>query len=222
MSEIIRLLIVDDHNIVRKGLCSLLTSKYGIEVIGEAENGLEAVEKARIFQPDVILMDMMMPVMTGLEAIIEIRKEDPNAKILVLTSFGDDAQITAAIKAGALGYLLKDSSPDELIHTIRSVHMGTFSVPAEMLQALISSEPQVESKRILTKHNLTDRELDVLRELARGSSNQTIADTLFVRTTTVRSHVRSIFQKLDLSNRTQAALYTLEHGLFSDEPDDPQ
>ncbi len=222
MSEIIRLLIVDDHNIVRKGLCSLLTSKYGIEVIGEAENGLEAVEKARIFQPDVILMDMMMPVMTGLEAIIEIRKEDPNAKILVLTSFGDDAQITAAIKAGALGYLLKDSSPDELIHTIRSVHMGTFSVPAEMLQALISSEPQVESKSILTKHNLTDRELDVLRELARGSSNQTIADTLFVRTTTVRSHVRSIFQKLDLSNRTQAALYTLEHGLFSDEPDDPQ
>ena len=222
MSEIIRLLITDDHNIVRKGLCSLLTSKYGIEVIGEAENGLEAVEKARIFQPDVILMDMMMPVMTGLEAIIEIRKEDPNAKILVLTSFGDDAQITAAIKAGALGYLLKDSSPDELIHTIRSVHMGTFSVPAEMLQALISSEPQVESKRILTKHNLTDRELDVLRELARGSSNQTIADTLFVRTTTVRSHVRSIFQKLDLSNRTQAALYTLEHGLFSDEPDDPQ
>lgn len=214
MSELIRLLVVDDHTVVRKGLCSLLTSKYGMEVVGEAGDGLEAVEKARETHPDVILMDMMMPEMPGLEAIIEIRKEDPDARILVLTSFGDDAQITAAIKAGALGYLLKDSSPDELIHTIRSVYMGTFSVPAEMLQALIS-EPQDEDEKIPAEHDLTERELDVLRELANGSSNHDIADTLFISTTTVRSHVRSIFQKLNLSNRTQAALYALENGLVT-------
>ena len=219
-NEMIRLLIADDHTVVRKGLCSLLTSKYGIEVVGEAENGIEAVEKAREFQPDVILMDMMMPEMTGLEAIIEIRKEDPDARILVLTSFGDDAQITAAIKAGALGYLLKDSSPDELIHTIRSVYMGTFSVPAEMLQALLT-EPKDEDEKIPAEHDLTERELDVLRELARGSSNQDIADTLFISTTTVRSHVRSIFQKLHLSNRTQAALYALESGLVTKDQQDP-
>lgn len=220
MSELIRLLVVDDHTVVRKGLCSLLTSKYGIEVVGEAEDGLEAVEKARETHPDVILMDMVMPKMTGLEAIIEIRKEDPDARILVLTSFGDDAQITAAIKAGALGYLLKDSSPDELIHTIRSVYMGTFSVPAEMLQALLS-ESQDEDEKIPAEHDLTERELDVLRELARGSSNQDIADTLFISTTTVRSHVRSIFQKLNLSNRTQAALYALESGLVTRDQQDP-
>jgi len=220
MSELIRLLIADDHTIVRKGLCSLLTAKYGIEVIGEAENGLEAVEKAREFQPDVILMDMMMPVMTGLEAIIEIRKENPEARILVLTSFGDDVQIIAAIKAGALGYLLKDSSPNELIHTIRSVYMGTFSVPVEMLQILMS-EPQVESEKLPPGHDLTDREMDVLRELSRGSSNQAIADKLFVSTTTIRSHVHSIFQKLNLSNRTQVALFALELGLFSDDHDNP-
>lgn len=212
MSEMIRVLVVDDHTVVRKGLCSLLTSKYGIEVLGEAADGVEAVEKARELQPDVILIDLVMPRKTGLEAIIEIKRDDPGAKILVLTSFSEDAQIAAAIKAGAMGYVLKDASPDELIHTIQGVHMGKLSIPASMMQVVMAKSD--ETGQTTRDDELTDREVDVLRELARGRSNQEIAKVLGVSTTTVRSHVSSILRKLKLENRTQAALYAIDIGLI--------
>lgn len=214
MTDLIRVMVVDDHTVVRKGLCSLLTAKYGLEVVGEAADGVEAVDQARDLQPDVILMDLIMPRKTGLEAIIEIKKENPRARILVLTSFSEDAQIAAAIKAGAMGYVLKDASPDELIHTIHGVHMGKLSIPAEMMQIVLaeSTDKPDKGSRDL---ELTTREIDVLRQLAAGQSNQEIADALGVSTTTVRTHVSSILRKLDLENRTQAALYAIEHGLTS-------
>lgn len=208
----IRLLIVDDHTVVRKGLSALLTSKYNMEVIGEAADGVEAVDEAARLQPDVILMDLVMPRKTGLEAIIEIKKENPRARILVLTSFDDDAQIVAAIRAGAMGYVLKDASPDELIDTIRGVYRGNLSIPVEMMQVVLAGSSE-EPGEGTTHDILTARELDVLRQLALGRSNQEIADVLSVGTTTVRTHVSSILRKLGLENRTQAALYAIESGL---------
>lgn len=215
MAELVRVLVVDDHTVVRKGLCSLLTTKYGLEVVGEAADGVEAVDMASKLQPDVILMDLVMPRMTGLEAIIEIRKENPRARILVLTSFSDDAQIVAAIKAGAMGYVLKDASPDELIHTIRGVYMGNLSIPAEMMQLVLTGPPE-RVEEGAPGSELTAREMDVLRELGLGHSNQEIAAALSVSTTTVRTHVSSILRKLELENRTQAALYAIQAGLMED------
>jgi NarL family two-component system response regulator LiaR len=216
MSDLIRILVADDHTVVRKGLRSLLTAKYGLEVVGEAADGVEAVDQARELQPDVILMDLIMPRKTGLEAIIEIRKENPQARILVLTSFSENTQIAAAIKAGAMGYVLKDASPDELIHTIQGVHMGKLSIPAEMMQ-IVLAEPTDKTDPGSLETDLTSREIDVLRYLASGRSNQEIADMLGVGTTTVRTHVSSILRKLNLANRTQAALYAIEAGLTTSE-----
>lgn len=216
MSDLIRLLVVDDHTIVRNGLCSMLTARYGLEVVGEAADGVEAVDKARETQPDVILMDLVMPRKSGLEAIIEIKKENPGARILVLTSFSEDAQIAAAIKAGAMGFVLKDASPDELIHSIQSVHMGKLSIPADMMEIVLADradKPETKS----SETDLTAREIDVLRNLALGRSNQEIGDALGVSTTTVRTHVSSILRKLNLENRTQAALYAIEAGLTAPE-----
>jgi len=214
MKQLIKVLVVDDHTVVRKGLCALLTSKYDIAVIGEAADGVEAVEQARDLQPDVILMDLMMPRKDGLEAILEIKEENPDARILILTSFSEDVQIVAAIKAGAMGYVLKDASPDELVHAIHSAYMGKLSLSIDMLQ-LVMSEPESVSPKLDLEAALTLRELDVLRELAHGSSNQEIADSLAISTTTVRSHISSILRKLELNNRTQAALYAIEAGLVS-------
>ena len=214
MEQLIRVLVVDDHTVVRKGLISLLTSKYDIEVIGEAADGLEAVEKARVLNPDVILMDLMMPRRNGLEAIIEIKRENPDARILILTSFGEDVQIVAAIRAGAMGYVLKDASPDELVHTIHGAYLGKLTLSTKMFELVMSDLAGLSSKPNL-EALLTAREVDVLRELARGSTNQEIADTLHVSTTTVRSHISSILRKLQLNNRTQAALYAMNTGLVS-------
>jgi DNA-binding NarL/FixJ family response regulator len=216
MSDLIRVLVVDDHTVVRKALCSLLTTKYGLEVVGEAGDGVEAVDKADKLQPDVILMDLVMPRMNGLEAIIAIKEENPRARILVLTSFSDDAQLVAAIKAGAMGYVLKDASPDELIHTIRGVYMGKLSIPAEMMQAVLAESSDRAQEGDPT-NELTAREIDVLRQLALGRSNHEIAKALSVSTTTVRTHVSSILRKLELENRTQAALYAIEAGLTGSE-----
>lgn len=216
MPDLIRVLVVDDHTVVRKGLCSLLTTKYGLEVVGEAADGVEAVDKASELQPDLILMDLLMPRKNGLEAIIEIKKENPRARILVLTSFSDDAQIVAAIKPGAMSYVLKDASPDELIHTIRGVYMGKLSIPAEIMQVVLA-ESSAQLEEGVPGNDLTAREIDVLRQLALGRSNQEIAAALSVSTTTVRTHVSSILRKLDLENRTQAALYAIEAGFTASE-----
>lgn len=214
MESLIRVLVVDDHTIVRKGLRALLTPKYGIEVIGEGVDGVEAIEKARALKPDVILMDMVMPRKGGLEAITEIVRKDPDVRIVVLSSFSDDIQIVAAIKAGAKGYVLKDASPDELVNTIQSAYLGNRSLSEEMFRLFVPAVGEsVTQAELVAK--LTARELDVLRELARGSSNQEIATSLSISIPTVRSHISSILGKLELENRTQAALYAYNAGLIS-------
>ena len=212
--ELIRVLVAEDHAVVREGLCSLLTARYGVEVIGEAANGLEAVEKAQALKPDVILMDLAMPRMTGLEAILKIRERDPDARILVLSSFGEDAKVSAAIKAGAMGFLLKDSSVDDLAHAIQSVHRGNLSLPQGLALKLMSGLLGTEAGEAPTEE-LTKRELDVLKCLAQGMSNAEIAETLSVSVPTVHSHVHNLLGKLNLTSRTQAALYAIEIGLVA-------
>lgn len=209
MSDLIRILIADDHFIVRQGLAALLAPRNGMEVVGEAATGREAVERARVLQPDVILMDMMMPEMEGPEAIALIKQENPQARILVLTSFGESKQVVAAIQAGATGYLLKDSSPDDLLHAIRSVHRGSLVLTQDLALKLIQAQPTPTPL-----DQLTERETDVLRLLAQGQSNQEIAKNLNISMTTVRSHVSNILMKLSVSNRTQAALVAQERRLL--------
>jgi DNA-binding NarL/FixJ family response regulator len=208
MTELIRVLIADDHYVVRQGLAALLAPRNGMEVVGEAATGREAVELARTLRPDVILMDMLMPEMDGPAAIALIKQEDPGARILVLTSFGESKQIAAAVQAGALGYLLKESSPDDLLHAIRSVHRGHLALPQDLARKLM--QPQAAAAAL---DQLTERETDVLRLLAQGQSNQEIARNLNISMTTVRSHVSNILMKLGVSNRTQAALIARERQL---------
>jgi len=205
MNDEIRVLIVDDHTVVREGLSSLLSSKrYAIDVVGEAADGVEAVVKARRLRPDVILMDMVMPRMDGLQAIREIRSEQPDARILILTSFDDDAVIMEALKAGALGYMRKDATADELVQAIRSTHLGRSSLPPEMAQRLMKIDS--ESRKPHPDDRLTRREQEVLSYLQKGYSNRDIAKALNISPTTVRTHVSNILRKLGVSNRTQAAI----------------
>jgi len=212
MSDLIRILVADDHIVVRRGLSSLLIPRNGMQVVGEAADGVEAVALAQELQPDVILMDMAMPHKDGVTAITEIKQHNPAARILVLTSFGEEGQVSRAIKAGALGYLLKDSSPDQLFEAIRNVAGGNLSLPANLALKLVQ-EMQRPSPAEAPEAVLTERELDVLKGIARGLSNQEIARELAISVTTVRTHVSSLFTKLKLANRTQAALYAVEHGL---------
>lgn len=212
MSEMIKVLVVDDHTVVRKGLTSLLSAdKYGVEVIGEAADGREAIEKARLLHPDVILMDLIMPKVDGIEAITTIREETPEARILVLTSYGEDDLLLKAIDAGALGYLMKDASPDELVSMIKNVFMDRLSLPMDLARKVMlrKKEPESETPDSI----LTERELDVLRCIAKGYSNKQIAQEITVSTTTVRTHVSNLLRKLDFENRTQLALYAREHDL---------
>jgi two-component system, NarL family, response regulator LiaR len=209
MTDLIRILVVDDHMVVREGLCALLIPYNGMEVVGEAADGAEAVEKARLLQPDVILMDLNLPVKSGLEAIVEIIQENPQARILVLTSYDEESKLSAALKAGALGYIIKNSSAPELFHAIRGVAMGNLSVSPDATQVLLQNLRQSDTTPPSSVSALTERELDVLRDLAQGQSDQDIAKTLNIEKTTVRSHIKSILNKLELENRTQAALYAV-------------
>jgi NarL family two-component system response regulator LiaR len=212
MSEKIRILIADDHAIVREGLRALIGTEPGLELVGEASDGIEVVLKSRTLKPDIILLDMMMPHKDGLGAIEEIIQENPNARILVLTSFAEDDKVFPAIKAGALGYLLKDSSPHELLQAIRNVHQGEASLHPTIARKLIRelNQPPVLPP---TSDPLTERELEVLRHVARGLSNDDIAEKLVVSERTVRTHVSHILGKLHLANRTQMALYAVREGL---------
>ncbi len=216
MSQAIRILVVDDQAIVRKGIKALLATESYLQVIGEAENGKDALAKIAKLQPDVILMDLQMPEMNGIEAIQHIMASQANARILVLTSFASDEMLFPAIKAGALGYLLKDSSPEELVQAIQQVYRGESSLhPAiarKVLQEL--SRPPAPEKPPTTEP-LTERELDVLRLVARGLGNQQIAEQLVISEATVRTHVSNILSKLHLASRTQAALYALQKGIAS-------
>ncbi|MGI5836926.1 MAG: response regulator [Chloroflexota bacterium] len=210
----IRVLVVDDHNIVRKGICALLDAKEGIEVVAEADNGQEAVVQAGASQPDVALMDLVMPVMDGIEATRQISASYPHVRILVLTSFSTDDKVFPAIKAGALGYLLKDSTPDDLVQAIRQVYRGEPSLHPTIARKILH-ELSRPPDRPPTQEPLTERELEVLRLVGQGLLNQEIAERLVVTEATVRTHVSNILSKLHLASRTQAALYALREGLAS-------
>jgi len=212
MSDDIRVLLADDHAVVREGLRTLIGTEPGMEVVGEAADGVEAVLKVRALQPDVILLDMVMPRKDGLEAINEIVSQDPRARILVLTSFSHDDKVFPAIKAGALGYLLKNASPQTLLDAIRDVYRGQPTLSPDIAGKLMR-ELQHSSRLPPTDEPLTGREMDVLRQVAQGLTNQEIAAALVIGVGTVRTHVSNILAKLHLANRTQAALYALRVGL---------
>jgi len=210
--DTIRVLVAEDHPIVREGLRTLIASEPGMALVGEAADGIEAVAKARALRPDVILMDLMMPRMSGLEAIGEIKAGQPEVSILVLTSFAEEDKIFPAIRAGALGYLLKDSSPEQLLRAIRDVHRGEPSLhPTIALKMIRELDHPASQERSASP--LTDREIQVLKLVAQGLTNQEIADRLVISEWTVRTHVRNILGKLHLANRTQATLYALREGL---------
>lgn len=213
----IRVLIADDHTIVRKGIRALLFTEPGMEVVGEASNGLETVHQAALLVPDVILMDLVMPKMNGIEATRQITERQPGTRILVLTSFAADDKVFPAIKAGARGYLLKDSEPEELIQAIRQVYHGESSLHPTIARKVLRelAQPAERVDRPLATDPLTERELEVLRQVAQGRSNREIAAQLVINEATVRTHVSNILSKLHLASRTQAALYALREGLAS-------
>lgn len=218
MAREIRVLVADDHSVVREGLRALIESEPGMEVVGEARDGVEAVSKAASMRPDVILMDMQMPRKNGLEAILELAEAGSPSRILVLTSFAEDDMVFPAIKAGATGYLLKDASPSELLMAIRRVHRGESSLHPSIASRLIQ-ELRSPPKESPTPDQLTERELEVLRLVAQGLTNQDIGKRLFIGERTVRNHVSAILAKLHLANRTQAALHALREGWASLEPE---
>jgi NarL family two-component system response regulator LiaR len=212
--ETIRVIIADDHAIVREGLFHLISNRPDIEIVGEAKDGTQAVKLARTLQPDVILLDLIMPRMDGIAAINAIKRENPDARILVLTSFAEEEKVFAAIRAGALGYLLKDSSPLALIDAIYDVHRGDSSLHPSIARKLIrelNRPPDLPP----TEDPLTEREVEVLKLVAQGLTNQEIADRLYISPRTVGVHVGHILNKLHLANRTQAALFALREGLAS-------
>ena len=214
MNQTIRVFLADDHPIVRRGIGDLLETEDGIAVVGEATNGEEAVAGVQASQPDVILMDLVMPKMDGLEAIRQIKASQPEAKILVLTSFATDDKVFPAIKAGALGYLIKDTSPEALLNAIRQVYQGQASLHPTIAQKLLS-EITAPTQAPRSPDPLTDREVDVLKLIAHGRSNQEIAAELVISVATVYTHVSNILSKLHLASRTQAALYALREGYTS-------
>jgi NarL family two-component system response regulator LiaR len=210
--ETIRVLIADDHAIVREGLRALIDTEPGLELVGEAGDGVEAIRLARSLKPDVLLLDLLMPRKDGLEVIAEIKQHELETRILVLTSFAEDEKVFPAIKAGAQGYLLKDTTPHSLLQAIRDVYHGESSLHPTIARKLIG-ELHRPSSPPPAGEELTEREVEVLSLVAQGLSNQEIADRLVVSERTVRKHVSNILGKLHLANRTQAALYAIQTGI---------
>jgi NarL family two-component system response regulator LiaR len=208
----INLVIVDDHAVVRKGIRALLATEEDLEILAEGEDGTQAIKLYQEFKPDILLLDLLMPKMSGIEAIKEIIADYPGAKILVLTSFAADEQVFPAIKAGALGYLLKDTQPDELVNAIHQVYMGESSLSPTVARKVLEEVFQPQG-RPPTTDPLTRREVEVLKVLAKGKSNRDIAAELSISETTVRTHVSNILGKLHLASRTEAALYALKEGM---------
>jgi two-component system, NarL family, response regulator LiaR len=206
----IRILITDDHGVVRQGLRMFLSLDPEIEVVGEASNGREAVARARELEPDVVLMDLLMPVMDGIEATGAIRSELPDVEVIALTSVLEDASVTGAVKAGAIGYLLKDTDAEELRRAIKAAAEGRVHLAPEAAARLMREVRTPERPEVLT-----GRETEVLKFLARGKANKQIAGSLFVSEKTVKAHVSSILMKLGVQSRTQAALYAVRTGLMS-------
>lgn len=208
----IRILVADDESVVRDGVVTILSFQPDMKVVGEAENGIKAVEIARQVKPDVILLDLMMPKQSGLESIPKIKNVSPESRILVLTSFDESDLVYQSIKAGALGFLLKDATRVQLLQAIRDVAMGLASIQPSIAMKVIN-EIDHPAELVYTANPLTPRELETLRLIARGLSNQEIATDLVVHERTVAKYVSSVLNKLHLANRTQAALYAINEGL---------
>ncbi|EON74159.1 response regulator [Lysinibacillus sphaericus] len=208
----IRVLIADDHHVVRRGLLFFLKTQKDIEVVGEAKNGIEAIALAESIQPDIILMDLVMPEMDGIQATKRIKAKLPQIQILMLTSFSDRDHVVPAMEAGAAGYQLKDIEPDELVLSIRRIMQGENTLHPEATSTLEMDRQQSENA-LHVLNPLTPREQDVLAELTKGKSNREIASSLFVTEKTVKTHISNIFTKLQVQDRTQAALYAVKHGL---------
>jgi len=213
MAESIRILVVDDHAVVREGLRTFLELQEEFEVVGEAADGEEAVNAAERLRPDVILMDLVMPVLDGVGAMQQLRERLPSCRVIVLTSFGDDDRLLPAIQAGAAGYLLKDAQPSELARAVRAAHAGEAlldpTVAARLVDAIAQAPGAEPSQR------LTPRERQVLELIGRGLSNKLIARELEISEKTVKAHVGHLLGKLGVSDRTQAALYAVRAGLVS-------
>ena len=229
--DTIKVLIVDDHAVVRQGLRTFLElqddvtsgdpSALPIQVVGEAANGVEAVDLADRLQPDVVLLDLVMPEMDGIEATSRIIEDSPLSRVIILTSFGEEDKVFPAIRAGAQGYLLKDIAPDDLVQAVRAVYLDQVQLHPEVARKLMSAvaakeEPATASQAALPE-DLTERELEVLRLIAEGLNNREIADRLVISAKTVKTHVSNILGKLHLEDRTQAAIYALRHGLAPDD-----
>ena len=207
----IRILLVDDHSVVRQGLRMFLSLDSDLEMVGEASNGAEGLEQARRLKPDVVLMDLVMPMMDGITAIQILRKEFPEIEVVALTSILEDEKVIGAIRAGAIGYLLKDTQADELCRAIKAAANGQVQLSSQAAARLVR-----EIKLPDSPEKLTERETDVLRLLALGRSNKEIANELVIGEKTVKTHVSNILMKLGLSSRTQAALHAVRIGLVSD------
>jgi DNA-binding NarL/FixJ family response regulator len=225
----VRVLVVDDQQLVRDGIASLLRVQDGITIVGTATNGQEALEQARVLRPDVILMDVRMPVMNGVEATVHILREVPSCSILMLTTFDDEEYVREALRAGARGYLLKDLPAQDLANAVHAVSQGVYQLDAAVIERMIDafSRPDTAQKSktnnmeermappdALDTAGLTNREIEVLRLIATGATNREVADALVISEGTVKNHLSNIFSRLGLRDRTQAVMYARERGLL--------
>jgi DNA-binding NarL/FixJ family response regulator len=211
--EAIKLLIVDDHPVVREGIGAMLKREPDFKIVGEASNGLEAVEQARELSPDVILMDLRMPEMDGVEAITRIKEAKPEVKFIILTTYSDDEYIFKGIAAGARAYLLKDAPREELFKAIRAVYRGESLIQPVVASRVLDKLAEL-SRKNPSAETLSEREVEVLRLMAKGVSNSNIADELSITQSTVKTHITSIFQKLNVTTRTEAVTTALKRGII--------
>ncbi|NMB01626.1 MAG: response regulator transcription factor [Firmicutes bacterium] len=217
----IKVLIVDDHPLLRQGLSTLLELEGGINVVGQASNGPEALRLAAELQPDVILLDINMPGMNGIEVAKTVRKRHPEVAILVLTIHDNESYVNEMIRSGAKGYLLKDAEPSQVVQAIKQVYSGESVYPPDLLEHVMERyhELEVQYGRLqtaatLSELSLTSRELEILRYIVEGMSNKEIANTLFISEKTVKNHITSLLRKLDVEDRTQAAVFAVSQGFF--------
>ncbi len=214
---VIKIMIVDDHTVVRDGLVAMLGREDNFVVVGEAPNGREAVDRARDLRPDIVLMDLRMPEMDGVEAMRQIGAEDPDVKFIVLTTFDSDEYIFDAIEAGARGYLLKDASRDDLFQAVRAVYRGESLIEPGVAAKVLSRFAQLSRQGAgsTSSDGLSGREIEVLQLMAKGSANKAIAGTLAITESTVKTHVANRFQKLDVNHRTEAVTQALQRGIIN-------
>lgn len=209
----IKILIADDHHVIRKGLVFFLQTQPDLEIVGEASNGEEALKLATSLEPHIVLMDLSMPVLDGIEATKELKKQAPHIQVMILTSFSDQDHVIPALEAGASGYQLKESDPDELVAAIRKLMNGENQLHPKVTTHLLTRLTKSSEKKVNFIDHLTKREKDVLKEIAKGKSNKEIGVALHITEKTVKTHVSNILSKLGVQDRTQAALYAVQHGI---------